>query len=147
MPAFGVLIDAYLHLKATAGSTTAAANRSEGRNQQQNKNKPKVSDAEKKRRATMKGKCFRCGSGEHTANNCRVAKDVKCRSCGAQGHIQSACGPGKACATEEAPGKDALAFEYESQQYPQSASGQDYAQANMAVAQGHNSWPTPPLLL
>ena len=38
----------------------------------------------------MKGKCFRCGSWEHMANNCRVAKDVKCRSCGAQGHIQSA---------------------------------------------------------
>ena len=95
----------------------------------------------------MKGKCFCCGSGEHMANNCRVAKDVKCCSCGAEGHIQSACGPGKARATEEAPGKDALAIEYQSQQYPQNASGQDYAQANMAVAQGHNSWPTPPLLL
>ena len=34
LPAFGVLIDAYLHSKATAGSTTAAANRSEGRSQQ-----------------------------------------------------------------------------------------------------------------
>ena len=97
LPAFGVLIDAYLHSKATSGSMTAAANRSEGRNQQQNKNKqPKVSDAERKRRATMKGKCFRCGSGDHMANNCWVAKDVKCRSCGAQGHMQSACGPGKA---------------------------------------------------
>ena len=82
------------------------------------------------------------------ANNCRVAKDVKCRSCGAQGHIQSACGPGKARATEEAPapGGDALAIEYQQQvhQYQQ----QDNAQANVAHArQGHNSWPTPPLLL
>ena len=151
LPAFGVLIDAYLHSKATSGPA-AAANRSEGRNQQQNKNKgggnaPKVTEAEKKRRNSMKGKCFRCGSGEHMANNCRVAKDVKCRSCGAQGHIQSACGPGKARATEEAPasGGDALAIEYQQvHQYQH----QDSAQANVAHArQGHNSWPTPPLLL
>ena len=82
------------------------------------------------------------------ANSCRIAKDVKCRSCGAQGHIQWACGPGKARATEEALGKDALAIKYQSQQYQQQgASGQDYAQANVAMAQGHNSWPTPPLLL
>ena len=40
------------------------------------------------------------------ANNCRVAKDVMCQSCGAQGHIQSAYGPEKARSTEEsAPGK------------------------------------------
>ena len=65
------------------------------------------------------------------ANNCRVAKDVKCRSCGAQGHIQLACGTGKACSTEEgAPGKDTLAIEYQ-QQYQQPAAA-DYAQANVA---------------
>ena len=80
------------------------------------------------------------------ANNCRVAKDVKCRSCGAQGHIQSACGPGKDRSTEEAPGKDTLAKEYQHYQHQQPA-GPDYAQANVAMAQGHNSWPTPPLLL
>ena len=80
------------------------------------------------------------------ANNCRVAKDVKCRSCGAQGHIQSSCGTGKA--REEAPGKDALAIEYQGQHYPQQGiPGQEYAQANMAMAQGHNSRPTPTLLL
>ena len=81
-------------------------------------------------------------------NNCRVAKDVKCRSCGAQGNIQSACGPGKVRATEETPGKNSLAIEYQNQQYlQQHTPGQDYAQANVAMAQGHNSWPTPPLLL
>ena len=113
--AVGVLIDAYLHSKGTS-RPSAAANCSEGRSQQQNKNKnaggQKITDTEKKRRVAIKGKCFRCCSGEHMANNCSVAKDVKCRSCGAQGHIQSACGPGKARTTEEAPGKDALAIEY-----------------------------------
>ena len=121
LPAFGLLIDAYLHSKAMSGPS-AAANRSEGRNQQQNKNKAggqKISEAEKKCRVAMKGKRFRCGSGEHMANNCRVAKDVKRRSSGAQGHNQLACGPGKARATEEAPGKDTLAIEYQNQQYLQ----------------------------
>ena len=111
LPAFVVLIDAYMH----------SANRSEGRNQQQNKNKSrgqKITDAEKKCRSAMKGKCFRCGSGEHMSNSFRIAKHVKCSSGGAQGHIQLACGPGKARATEEAPGKDALAIKYQSQQYP-----------------------------
>ena len=39
------------------------------------------------------------------------ARDVKCRSCGAKGHIQLACGPGEARSTEEAPSSDTLAIE------------------------------------
>ena len=54
LPAFGVLIDTYQHSK-TASGPSAAANRSEGRNQQQNKNKnaggQKIMETEKKRRA------------------------------------------------------------------------------------------------
>ena len=95
LPAFGVLIDAHLHSKATAGQT-ALANCTEGKQQQKKTNAPKVSDAKKKRRQIIKGKCFRCGCSEHMANNCKVAKDVKCRTCNAQGHIQSACSQGKA---------------------------------------------------
>ena len=84
------------------------------------------------------------------ANNCRVARDVKCSSCGAQGHIQSACGPGKARSTEESPNNETLAIEYQQQlhQYQQPAPGADHAQANVAhasVIQVHNFWPTPPL--
>ena len=94
LPALVVLID--LHSKATGGQA-AAANRTEGKNQQQKKNNaPKITDAEKKRHQVMKGKCFRCGSSEHMANNCKVAKVVKCRTCNAQGHIQNACGQDKA---------------------------------------------------
>ena len=57
LPAFGLLIDAYLHSKASSGPS-AAANCSKGRNQQQNKNKTggqKISDTEKKRRVARKG--------------------------------------------------------------------------------------------
>ena len=41
----------------------------------------------------MKGKCYRCSSGDHMANSCSVAKEVKCRSCNATGHIATACTP------------------------------------------------------
>ena len=118
LPAFGVLIDAHLLSKASAGQA-ASANRTEGKNQQQKKtNAPKVSETEKKRRQIMKGKCFRCRSSEHMANNCKVAKDVKCRICNAQGHIQSARGQGKAHSAEDSPqiGFETLALEYQQPQ-------------------------------
>ena len=127
LPAFGVLIDAHLHSKATAGQA-AAANRTEGKNQQQKKNNaPKITDAEKKR---------------------KVAEDVKCLLCNAQGRIQSACSQGEARSAEECPpsGTETLALEYQQQQPVEYAN----AQANIiraATKQGNNSWPTPPMLL
>ena len=128
LPAFGVLIDAHLHSKATAGQA-ASANSTEGKNQQQQKNKtnPKITDA--------------------AANNCKVAKDVKCRSCNAPGHIQSACLPGKARSAEETTpqvGSDTLALEY---QQPQTVEYPNAVIRNVQQQQGNNSWPTPPILL
>ena len=152
LPAFGVLIDAHLHSKATAGQA-ASANRTEGKNQQQQKSKtnPKITDAEKKRRQLMKGKCFRCGSSEHMANACKVAKDVKCRSCNAPGHIQSACLPGKVLSAEESVppmGSDTLALEYhQTQTVEYSNSAQVKVIRNVQQQQGNHSWPTPPMLL
>ena len=98
----------------------------------------------------MKGKCFRCGSSEHMANNCKVAKDVKCRICNTQGHIQSACSQGKARSAEESqqvgPSDATLALEYQQPQVGEYSA----AQANVicaATQQGNNSRPTPPMLL
>ena len=86
LSAFAVLIDAYMHSKATASSLAAAAaavsrqqNRQGGNKNKNNNNCgnwPGLSDTEKKRRSVMKGKCYRCGSPDHMANNCSVAKDV-----------------------------------------------------------------------
>lgn len=38
----------------------------------------------------LKGKCFRCGSPDHRANNCKFASEF-CRKCKKQGHIAIVC--------------------------------------------------------
>ena len=97
LPAFAVLIDAYMHSKATASSSAAAA-ATDGRQQNKggnknnnNGNRPGLRENEKKRRSVMKGKCYRFGSPDHMANNCSVAKGIKCKKCNGVGHTQAAC--------------------------------------------------------
>ena len=114
LTAFAVLIDAYMHSKATAGSSAAAVaavgrqqNKGENRknnNNNNNGNRPGLSDSEKKRWSVMKGKCYRCGSPDHMANNCSVTKDVKCKKCNGVGHTQAArIASGQARATDDRP--------------------------------------------
>ena len=86
--AFTTFIDAHLHAKATAGNTAVVnkvftpGGKRKGQNKQGGGQGGKglqhsgISDAEKKI-TVMKGKCYRCGSGEHMANNCLVDKDIK----------------------------------------------------------------------
>ena len=153
LPSFSALIDAHMHSKATAGQS-AVGNRTAGQNQNKKINNNKSgsaankgpSEAEKKRRAFMKGKCFRCGSAEHFANACNLAKDIKCRKCGATGHIVAACAQGQARASEEnqqVSSSGSLAIEYQG--------SPEYAQASVAqaryVGKDNNSFPTPPALL
>ena len=82
LPAFTTLIDVHLHAKATAGSTavvnkvfTTGGGNKKAQNKQgvQGQQRSCISDAEKKRRTIMKGKCYQCGNGEHMANNCQIA--------------------------------------------------------------------------
>ena len=76
MGAFNILIDAHMHAKATsakpASSCGAQANKQKnsGRVGQNSGGGRNESDAEKKCRQDMKGKCFRCGSADHFANSC-----------------------------------------------------------------------------
>ena len=103
LPTFSTLIDAHLHPKATAvgrasinklfSPSNGNKNKSQKGGQGQQQAGQGISEAEKKRRTLMKGKCYRCGSGDHMSNNCSVAKDVKCRSCNAMGHIAAVCTP------------------------------------------------------
>ena len=125
MPAFSVLIDAHMHAKATAGGTAAAAaasaastNKGQGKKKNSSINNNShlpLSDTEKKRRTIMKGKCYRCGSPEHMANACNVAKDIKCKKCNTTAHTAAACISGQARATddrESLPQNSTLALEY-----------------------------------
>ena len=94
-PALSTLIYAHLHTKATAGGSGTVNKVFSPNNGNKNKSQNKkggqgqrqagqgISDAEKKRRTVMKGKCYWCGSGKHMANSCPVVKDIKCRSCNA----------------------------------------------------------------
>ena len=159
LPSFDALVDAYMHARATAGP--ASANRTAGQQQQQqqqrkkNQNNNRISEQEKKRRSIMKGKCFRCGSSEHMANTCNVAKDVKCRKCNSVGHIAAACASGQARSSDEVQSVQQsgnLAIEYQGEARGASyAQDGAYAQANVAFARyvgsNNNSHPTPPALL
>ena len=111
MPAFFVLIDGHMHAKATAGGTAAAAaaspastNEGQGKKNSSinNNSRAPLSDTEKKRRTIMKGgKCYRCGSPEHMANACNVAKNIKCTKCNTTRHTAAACVLGQARATDD----------------------------------------------
>ena len=87
--AFNTLIDEHMHSKATANAASSARtnsqpNRGRGGNsrngqfgQSGQQNRQPLS---KKRRQIMKGKCFHCANSDHFANNCSLAKDIKCKS-------------------------------------------------------------------
>ena len=66
-----------------------------------------MSDTEKKHRQIMKDKCFHCNIANHFANNCPLAKDIKCKKSNVKGHIAAACTIG-GNATEKGEGKDNL---------------------------------------
>lgn len=149
---FSLLIDSHMHAKATAGDT-AVGNRAAVQNQNKGRNKPNSSgnkgpsEAEKKRRQVMKGKCFRCGSSDHFANVCQLPKDIKCRKCGTQGHVLAACvSAGQARQASDQPEPLAIEYQVPSPQVQQQSAQIQYAHARFA-AKDNNSKPTPPLML
>ena len=144
LPAFSILIDVHRHAKATAGSMASinkvySANngnkKAQKGNQVQRQTGSGISESEKKKRTIMKGKCYRCGNGEHMANNCSVAKDVMYHSCNAAGHIAAACTPTASIrAVEGESGQEGtLVLEYQPeklQQQQQQQQQQQKAQVN-----------------
>ena len=91
----------------------------------------------------MKGKCYRCGSGEHMANNCPVAKVIKCRSCSASQLIAAACLPTASVRAEgeSGQGQSTLAVEYQPdrQQQPKQAAQVNYVQSFPSLQSGYPS--------
>jgi hypothetical protein len=139
---FKRVVDAHLHAKATgqgqAGTfkTTSSEKKKGGNPRPSNpttSQRREPSDREKKRRAALAGKCYRCGSSEHLGSGCSVKRDHICNRCKGKGHIPQACFPS---ASEQQ-----LQLEYQPEQsWP--------AHANAMRAQAAaNSRPTPPILL
>ena len=51
----------------------------------------KITEEEKKRRKAIRGKCYRCASGDHMIPGCKVPATATCKLCNMQGHISPAC--------------------------------------------------------
>jgi DNA-binding phage protein len=87
---FKRVVDAHLHAKATgqgqAGTfKTTSADKKKGGNPRPSNpttsQRREPSDREKKRRAALAGKCYRCGSSEHLGSGCSVKRDHICNRC------------------------------------------------------------------
>ena len=80
-------------------SKTAQSNRaagqakkpSSGSSSSSNPQRIKITEEEKARRKAIRGKCYRCASGDHMIPGCKVPGIVVCKSCNNQGHITPAC--------------------------------------------------------
>jgi hypothetical protein len=112
------IINSHMHAKAsipTAGVSmqTRAQPQQKKKSEegkQQSQRKP-ISDRERARRTALRGKCYRCGSGEHRGRACSVQMDTLCNKCGEKGHIPRACQPAPAAARAAADA-DHLPLEY-----------------------------------
>ena len=57
-----------------------------------NQRKPPLSEEEKSRQRSIKGRCFRCGLQDHMMPACKLSPNITCNSCKNPGHITAACG-------------------------------------------------------
>ena len=76
------------HANRAAGAQKKSSSAGSSRN---NPARVKLTEDEKKRRGAIKGKCYRCGAGDHMIPGCTFPPSVVCKSCKAQGHIAAAC--------------------------------------------------------
>ena len=153
--AFKRIVDAHLHAKATgqgqAGTfKTISTDKKKGGNPRPNNpvtsQRREPNDREKRRRAALAGKCYRCGSSDHLGSGCSVRRDHVCNRCKGKGHIPQACLPSAARATaapEQAQASDQQQLQLE---YQPDQSWAAHANAMRAQA-ASNSRPTPPILL
>ena len=43
------------------------------------------------RKKSAEGKCYRCGSTQHKAGDCKLSRDIDCNNCGKKGHLARVC--------------------------------------------------------
>ena len=73
------------------------------------------------------------------ANNCQVAKDIKCRTCSASGHIAAACLPTASIPAVEGENTGNLALEYQPKRPQQQQQQQNKQPAQVNYVQSYPS--------
>ena len=97
---FDAILEAHALMEASEKlrSKTAQSNRAAGQakkpssgSSSSNPQRIKITEEEKARRKAIRGKCYRCASGDHMIPGCKIPGTVVCKSCNNQGHITPAC--------------------------------------------------------
>ena len=92
---FDTLLEAHTLMEASEKqrNKNAQVNMTKGpqRKSPPNPNKIRLSEEERKCRKQFRGKCYRCGAGDHMIPLCKLPANVTCNSCKCQGHIASVC--------------------------------------------------------
>ena len=139
------LVEASEKLRPKAQANRAAATqRKSGSGSSGSSTRPKMSDDEKKRRKLHKGKCFRCGSGEHMMPDCKFSPTVSCNSCKSQGHIAAVClksSPARASPTDSPADPAQLQLQY----HPSGSTASSFYTPSDGYAQYNQPTPQLPL--
>ena len=87
---FDTLLEAHTLMEASEKlrNKTAQANMTKGpqRKSPPNPNKIRLNEEERKHRKQFRGKCYRCGAGDHMIPQCKLPANVICNSC--KGHCE-----------------------------------------------------------
>ena len=75
---FDTILEAHPLMEASEKqrNKSAHANRLSIPQKKPSSQKQRMSDEEKRRRAKFKGKCFRCGAGDHIVTQCKLSPNV-----------------------------------------------------------------------
>ena len=130
---FDAILEAHALMEASEKlrQKTAQANRASGPPKKSSSSSSsgspriKITEDEKKRRKAIRGKCYRCASGDHMIPGCKVPATVTCKLCNAQGHISPAClkstSTSSARATDSLPDSGQLQLQYSPSSPPASS--------------------------
>ena len=97
---FNLLLDADIQTKITVQNMSCSIPSSSFHTPSQSSKKGEVcnqrptstlSDEEKRRRKTFKGRCYRCGSSEHMQPAYKLPSNIMCNVCHQVGHISPVC--------------------------------------------------------
>ena len=140
------LVEASEKLRAkSAHANGASGNQKKSSGSNSSRSNParvKLTEEEKKRRGAIKGKCYRCGAGDHMIPGCKLPPTVTCNSCKNPGHIAAAClksSSARATNSDSTPDPNQLQLQYS----PDSASSFYVPQSGHQ----HYNQPTPELPL